>query len=188
MVMIDEVNTDPRRRLLSINATLDGRLALYLPATGETVIAQPGFAVLLAYNPGLVGATDIPDAWHSRFPATLEVTSNWAALAAARRPAARWSREAAALDRQRIAGEDGLAWTPQFRDIESLWRMIERVGERAALAFFASNLHEQVQAGKLAGRRGGGRLPDARPGRLRARYRCRAERRRARTCTATRGR
>ena len=27
--------------------------------------------------------------------------------------------------------------------------MIERVGERAALAFFASNLHEQVQAGKL---------------------------------------
>ena len=58
-------------------------------------------------------------------------------------------REAAALDRQRIAGEDGLTWTPQFRDIESLWRMSERVGERAALAFFASNLHEQVQAGKL---------------------------------------
>jgi hypothetical protein len=27
--------------------------------------------------------------------------------------------------------------------------MSERVGERAALAFFASNLHEQVQAGKL---------------------------------------
>ena len=27
--------------------------------------------------------------------------------------------------------------------------MAERVGERAALAFFASNLHEQVQAGKL---------------------------------------
>ena len=54
-----------------------------------------------------------------------------------------------ALDRQRIAGEDGLTWTPQFRDIESLWRMIERVGERAALAFFASNLHEQVQAGKI---------------------------------------
>ena len=49
------------------------------------MIARPGFAVLLAYNPGLVGATDIPDAWHSRFPATLEVTSNWAALAAARR-------------------------------------------------------------------------------------------------------
>ena len=53
------------------------------------------------------------------------------------------------LDRQRIAGEDGLCWTPQFRDIESLWRMTERVGERAALAFFASNLHEQVQAGKI---------------------------------------
>ena len=27
--------------------------------------------------------------------------------------------------------------------------MSERVGERAALAFFASNLHEQVQAGKI---------------------------------------
>src|SRR4051794_9443735 len=134
--------------LLSINATLDGRLALYLSATGETVIARPGFAVLLAYNPGLVGATDIPDAWHSRFPATLEVTSHWAALAALGAPPA-LVREAAALDRQRIAGEDGLTWTPQFRDIESLWRMSERIGERAALAFFASNLHEQVQAGKL---------------------------------------
>ena len=81
MVMIDEVNTARDVALLSINATLDGRLSLYLAATGETVVAQPGFAVLLAYNPGLVGATDIPDAWHSRFPATLEVTSNWAALA-----------------------------------------------------------------------------------------------------------
>ena len=43
----------------------------------------------------------------------------------------------------------GSCWTPQFRDIESLWRMSERVGERAALAFFASNLHEQVSAGKI---------------------------------------
>ena len=42
VVMIDEVNTVRDVALLSINATLDGRLALYLPATGETVIAQPG--------------------------------------------------------------------------------------------------------------------------------------------------
>jgi MoxR-like ATPase len=70
VVMIDEVNTARDVALLSINATLDGRLTLYLAATGETVVARPGFAVLLAYNPGLVGATDIPDAWHSRFPAT----------------------------------------------------------------------------------------------------------------------
>ena len=81
VVMIDEVNTIRDVALLSINSCLDGRLSLYLPATGETVLAQPGFACLLAYNPGLVGASDIPDAWHSRFPATLEVTSNWAALA-----------------------------------------------------------------------------------------------------------
>jgi len=54
-----------------------------------------------------------------------------------------------ALDRQRIAGEDGLTWTPQFRDIEALARMIDRVGERAALALFISNLSEQVQAGKV---------------------------------------
>ena len=31
----------------------------------------------------------------------------------------------------------------------ALWRMNRRIGERAALAFFASNLHEQTQAGKL---------------------------------------
>jgi hypothetical protein len=148
VVMIDEVNTARDVALLSINATLDGRLTLYLAATGETVVARPGFAVLLAYNPGLVGATDIPDAWHSRFPATLEVTSNWAALAELGAPH-QLVAEAMRLDRQRIAGEDGLCWTPQFRDIEALWRMTERVGERAALAFFASNLHEQVQAGKI---------------------------------------
>ena len=53
------------------------------------------------------------------------------------------------LGAERGAGEDGLSWTLQFRDIEALWRMIERVGERPALAFFASNLHEQVQAGKV---------------------------------------
>jgi midasin (ATPase involved in ribosome maturation) len=65
VVMIDEVNTARDVALLSINATLDGRLTLYLAATWETVVAKPGFAVLLAYHPGLVGATDIPDAWHS---------------------------------------------------------------------------------------------------------------------------
>ncbi len=27
--------------------------------------------------------------------------------------------------------------------------MIDRIGERAAIAFFASNLHEQLQAGKM---------------------------------------
>ena len=148
VVMIDEVNTARDVALLSINATLDGRLSLYLAATGETVIAQPGFAVLLAYNPGLVGATDIPDAWHSRFPATLEVTSNWAALAQLGAPE-RWSQRRCVSTASGSRGEDGLCWTPQFRDIESLWRMSERVGERAALAFFASNLHEQVQAGKI---------------------------------------
>jgi hypothetical protein len=147
-VMIDEANTIRDVALLSCNAVFDSRLQLYLPATGETVTARPGFAAMLAYNPGLVGATDIPDAWHSRFPATLEVTSNWAALAQVGAPQALVA-EAMSLDRQRIAGEDGLVWTPQFRDIEALWRMIDRVGERAALAFFASNLFEQLQAGKL---------------------------------------
>jgi len=148
VVMIDEVNTIRDVALLSLNSVFDGRLSLYLPATGETVVARSGFGCLLAYNPGLVGATDIPDAWHSRFPATLEVTSNWAALAELGAPE-RLVKEARSLDRQRIAGEDGLIWTPQFRDIEALWRMSDRVGERAALAFFASNLHEQVQAGKI---------------------------------------
>ena len=185
VVMIDEVNTARDVALLSINATLDGRLTLYLAATGETVVAKPGFAVLLAYNPGLVGATDIPDAWHSRFPATLEVTSNWAALAELGAPA-QLVAEAMRLDRQRIAGEDGLCWTPQFRDIESLWRMSERVGERAALAFFASNLHEQVRPGRSRTPR---RPPPAgcstRPATDGSGSRRAAA---CRTCTATRGR
>jgi MoxR-like ATPase len=123
VVMIDEVNTIRDAALLSINSCLDGRLSLYLPATAQTVIAQPGFACLLAYNPCLVGgaATDIPDAWHSRFPATLEVTSSWPALAELGAPRPRVT-EAMALDRQRIAGEDGLTWTPQLTAAWRAWR------------------------------------------------------------------
>jgi midasin (ATPase involved in ribosome maturation) len=70
VVMIDEVNTARDVAPLSINATLDGRLTLYLPAIGETVVAKPGFAVILAYNPGLVGATDIPVGRSSTFDST----------------------------------------------------------------------------------------------------------------------
>ena len=77
------------------------------------------------------------------------MTSNWAALVKLGAPE-RLVAEALALDRRRLAGEDGLAWTPQFRDVEALWRMSERVGERAALAFFASNLAEQVASGQIA--------------------------------------
>jgi hypothetical protein len=148
VVMIDEVNTARDVALLSINGTLDGRLTLYLPATGEAVVAAPGFAVILAYNPGLVGATDIPDAWYSRFPASVEVTSNWGALL--RLGAKKELVEAAAaLDRKRIAGDDGLVWTPQFREIESIAHMSRRVGERMALAFFVSDLHERVLGGRI---------------------------------------
>lgn len=154
-VMIDEVNTIRDVALLSINGTIDGRLSLYLSSTGETVVARPGFAVVLAYNPQLVsgGATDIPDAWRSRFPATLEVTSNWAALVKLGAPV-RLVAAAHRLDGLRLAGEDGLVWTPQFRDIESLHDMMSKVGERAALGFFASNLHEQVGAGAIGAAEG----------------------------------
>src|SRR4051794_30116878 len=133
--MIDEPNTIRDVALLSLNSVFDGRLALYLPATAETVVAAPGFNALLAYNPGLVSgaSSDLPDAWYSRFPATLEVTSNWPALVALGAPHALVAA-AAEIDRRRIAGDDGLEWTPQFREIEALWQMAERVGERAALA------------------------------------------------------
>jgi hypothetical protein len=112
------------------------------------VSAAPGFFVTLAYNPGLVGASDIPDAWHSRFPATVEVTSNWPALVklGAREELV---KAAMALDAKRFDPEAGLVWTPQFRDVEALSDMIELVGERAAVSLFVSNLHEQIEAGKV---------------------------------------
>jgi hypothetical protein len=146
LVCIDEVNAARDVALLSINGTIDGRLILYLPATGETITAQPGFGVILTYNPGLVGASDIPNAWYSRFPATIEIASNWPALRAlGARPALVDAAEK--YDEKRKSGE--LAWTPQFREIESLEWMCERVGERAALSMFVSGLAEQVETGKL---------------------------------------
>ena len=72
-----------------------------------------------------------------------------------------------ALDRRRVAGEDGLVWTPQFREIEALWQMAERVGERAG-ARVVRLQPARARAGRTdPGRRGGRRLPDARRGRLR---------------------
>ena len=52
VVMIDEVNTIRDVALLSINSCLDGRLYLYLPATGETVIAQARVRVPARLQPG----------------------------------------------------------------------------------------------------------------------------------------
>ncbi len=147
LVMIDEANTIRDVALLSINATLDGRLTLYLPATGETVRAAPGFGVILAYNPGLVGATDIPDAWRSRFPATIEVTSNWGALLDLGAPRD-LVHAAAHLDRERVT-EEQLSWTPQFRDIEALADMMRRLDDRTGIALFVSNIAEQVAAGAI---------------------------------------
>ena len=74
----------------------------------------------------------------SNWPALVKLGASQALVAAAMR-----------LDRLRLAGDDGLVWTPQFRDLESLHEMMTRVGERTALAFFASNLHEQQAAGTI---------------------------------------
>ena len=65
--------------------------------------------------------------------------------------------------------------------------MSERVGERAALAFFASNLHEQVQAGKIQDAEAAAAcrmLDQAGYGHLQVSAPAAA----SRTCTATRGR
>jgi AAA domain (dynein-related subfamily) len=148
LVMVDEVNCAPERALLSINSVCDGRLSLYLPSTGQTIVAQPGFGLILAYNPGVLDGTDLPDAWLSRFPAALEVRSNWPALVKLRAPEPLVAA-AARLDQLRMAGDDGLVWSPQFRDVESIVEMTRRVGERAAIGFFVSDLHEQVTAGKI---------------------------------------
>ena len=51
-------------------------------------------------------------------------------------------------DEKRKVGE--LAWSPQFRELESLHVISERVGERIALSMFVSGLCEQVDTGKLA--------------------------------------
>jgi len=78
----------------------------------------------------------------------VEVTSNWGALLklGAKRSLV---EAAAALDRKRVAGEDGLVWTPQFREIESIAHMCARVGDRMARAFFVSDLHERALGGRI---------------------------------------
>ena len=113
------------------------------------MIAQPGFACLLAYNPGLVGATDIPDAWHSRFPATLEVTSNWPALAQLGAPTSARDRGDGArppTDRRR-GRPDVDTPVPRHRSAHPHDRPCRRA--RRARAVRLEPLSEQVQAGRV---------------------------------------
>lgn len=150
LVMIDEPNTIRDVALLSLNAVFDGRLSLYLPAFGRNVIAQPGFGCLLAYNPGQTSAiSDLPEAWYSRFPAAIEVCSNWSGLVKAGAPE-RLVAAARDLDRRRLRGDDGLVWTPQYREIEDLWEMMGDVGERHAISLFVTSLHERNVVGTVS--------------------------------------
>jgi hypothetical protein len=149
LVMIDEVNTIRDVALLSLNPVYDGRLSLYLPALGETVVAAPGFGTLIAYNPGLASAiADLPQAWYSRFPACLEITSNWPGLIRAGVPTM-LVRAAAKADQDRIKENSGLGWSPQYREIEALHTMMVRCGERTGIALFASSLAEMEQTSQI---------------------------------------
>ena len=103
----------------------------------------------MSYNPGLISSsTDIPQAWRSRFPATFDVRSNWGALLAlgAPPPLVAAARD---LDDKRVAGDGGLLWTPQFREIQGLVDMMGRCGERIGLALFISNIVERLDAGEV---------------------------------------
>jgi hypothetical protein len=148
-VIIDEPNTIRDLALLSLNSVFDGRLSLYLPALAETVVAQPGFTCLLAYNPGLTSAaSDIPEAWYSRFPACLEISTNWAGLVKSG-ASQQLVSAARAIDQERLRRENGLSWTPQYREVEALTDMIDRVGERLAISLFISSLSERLQTGSI---------------------------------------
>ena len=149
VVMVDEVNTIRDVALLSVNAVFDGRLDALPPRHRR----DGDRAARVRRDAGVQRGARRRHR-HPRRVALPVPRRTGGDLATGRRSPhlgapGRLVAEAAALDRRRIAGDDGLAWTPQFRDIEALWRMIGRVGERAALAFFTSNLLEQVQAGKL---------------------------------------
>ncbi len=107
VVMIDEVNTARDVPLLSINATLDGASRCTWPRLARVSLCGPGSRCCSLTTQVSSARPDIPDARHLRFPATLEVTSSWAALAELGAPQSLVA-EAMRLDRQRIAGEDGL--------------------------------------------------------------------------------
>ena len=146
--LLDEANGINERALLSLNSCFDGRAMLSLPSEGTTVTAAPGWFCCLAYNQGLVGSVDLPESWYSRFPAAIEITSNWAALMKMGAPE-RLVAAAARLDRMRSSGDDGLVWTPQFREILAVAEMMRRLDERMAISLFASDLKERLDGGRI---------------------------------------
>jgi hypothetical protein len=148
LVVLDEINAAREVALITLNPALaaGNNFTLYLPSTGESVTAHPWFRCGLSYNAGLVGGTDLPEAWYSRFPAAIEVTSNWAALVRIGVPE-QLVAAAARLDQVRLAGD--LGWTVQYRELESIHHLTQRVGERMAVSLFVSDLHERMQGGRI---------------------------------------
>jgi hypothetical protein len=150
LVVLDEINVARESALITANPAFaaGNNFSIYLPSTGEVVTAHSHFRCGLSYNAGLVGATDLPEAWYSRFPAAIEVTSNWAALVRIGVPE-RLVAAAARLDDMRLAGEDAILWSPQFRELVSIHHLAKRVGERMAISLFISDVHERVVGGRI---------------------------------------
>ena len=186
VVMIDEVNTARDVCLLSINATLDGRLCLYLAATGETVRAQPGLRGPARLQPGPGRRDRHPRRLALALPRHARGQLQLAGAGRARRARGAGRRGDAPgppADRRRGRADVDAA-VPRHRGAVA----DDRADRRAPGAGVLRLQPARAGPGRQApGRRGGRRVPDARPGRLRAPEGV-GRRAGARACTATRGR
>ncbi|CAE7361955.1 mdn1 [Symbiodinium pilosum] len=68
-VLLDEINLAPQATLEGLNALLDHRREVFLPAIGQTVAAHPGFRLFAAQNPVATGGgrKGLPRSFLNRF-------------------------------------------------------------------------------------------------------------------------
>ncbi|CAE7306257.1 mdn1 [Symbiodinium natans] len=68
-VLLDEINLAPQATLEGLNALLDHRREVFLPAIGQTVSAHPGFRLFAAQNPVATGGgrKGLPRSFLNRF-------------------------------------------------------------------------------------------------------------------------
>lgn len=131
--LLDEITLVPAPVLARLYAAMDGRNTIRITEhEGETIVAEEGFFVLGAHNPGAPGAI-FSEALASRFLIQIEVESDFSV---AKSLGVDWRVIKVAKNLRKQRKEGGVIWAPEMRELLGFQKVASALGLHTA----ASNL------------------------------------------------
>jgi nitric oxide reductase NorQ protein len=131
VLFLDDVALAPPSVIARVYPVMDGRDRIVLTEhSNEEVVVAPGFYVVAAWNPGVVGSR-LSEALSSRFGVHMHVGTDLAMLLklGLDRDVARFAKRLAELRRK-----GALSWSPEARELFSYMRLTETIGRSAAIS------------------------------------------------------